>query len=196
MGLFKSSKAEPADGTPEPLAEYKVIYKGGLAELPKAKTGHIMLQAWGDCFAMEPGNVSKKFWTRLIIPYAAVSDVQIVRRQVGAVAGLLTAGSKGGTRELETENNIHIHYTNATGQPIVLRVEMLTGVTVDGQARKAAEFNDRLQAHGVRTQFEQKAAPAGMGSVADELAKLGQLLQQGILSSDEFAAAKGRLLGQ
>lgn len=194
MGLFKSSKAEPADGTPAPIAEYKVIYRGGLAELPKAKTGHIMLQAWGDCFAMEPGSVSKKFWTPLTIPYAAISDVQIVRRQVSTAESLLSSSQ--GQRNLEQDNNIHIHYTDATGQPVVLRVEMLTGVTVTGQAKKAAEFNDLLQAHGIRAQFQQATAPAGSGSVADEFAKLGQLFQQGILSPEEFAAAKGQLLGQ
>lgn len=42
----------------------------------------------------------------------------------------------------------------------------------------------------------QAAAPAHAGgSLADELAKLNQLAAQGILSPQEFAAAKGRLLG-
>ncbi|MCX4750943.1 hypothetical protein OG455_41415 [Kitasatospora sp. NBC_01287] len=35
MALFK--KSQPADAGAAPLAEYKVVYKGGLAELPKAK---------------------------------------------------------------------------------------------------------------------------------------------------------------
>jgi Short C-terminal domain len=38
------------------------------------------------------------------------------------------------------------------------------------------------------------AAPAG-GSVVDELAKLGSLKTQGLISDEEFAAAKAKLLG-
>ena len=39
------------------------------------------------------------------------------------------------------------------------------------------------------------AAPAGGTDIVAELQKLGALHQQGILSDDEFAAAKQRLLG-
>lgn len=38
-------------------------------------------------------------------------------------------------------------------------------------------------------------APSPAGSIAGELAKLGELLQGGLLSQDEFAAAKKKLLG-
>lgn len=38
------------------------------------------------------------------------------------------------------------------------------------------------------------AAPAG-GSVVDELTKLGSLKTQGLISDEEFAAAKAKLLG-
>jgi hypothetical protein len=37
-------------------------------------------------------------------------------------------------------------------------------------------------------------APASSGSVADEIAKLGELRKQGLLSDEEFAAQKARLL--
>lgn len=42
--------------------------------------------------------------------------------------------------------------------------------------------------------YEAPPAPAG-GNVTDELARLGQLQQQGLLTPEEFAAAKARLLG-
>ena len=38
-------------------------------------------------------------------------------------------------------------------------------------------------------------APAGGGDVVAELQKLGALKEQGLLSDEEFAAAKARLLG-
>ena len=194
MGIFKSSRAEPQDAAPAPIAEYKVNYKGGLVELPKAKIGGITLQVWGDAFAFDPTVGSKKFWQPLTIPYSAVTEVTTARHQVGTAQSLLS--SSAGQRNLEQENNLHFHYVDAAGQRIILRVEMLTGVSVAGQARKCAEFNDVLQAHGIRNQFQQAAVQPGVGSLADELGKLQQLLAAGVLSADEFAAAKARLLSQ
>jgi len=195
MGLFKSSKPTPVDGAPVPIAEYKVSYRGGLAALPKAKVGEIILRTWDDRFGLSPTIGSKKFWPPLRIPYAAISDVQIVRRQVTGAEALLSAGSRNGTRGLEQNNNIHIHYTDDTGAAIVLRLEMLTGFNITTQAKRAAEFNDLLQARGIRARFQQPVAQPGVGSVADELGKLQQLAASGVLSPEEFAAAKARLLG-
>jgi hypothetical protein len=63
-------------------------------------------------------------------------------------------------------------------------------------------YKQQPEFEAVKTAVEQAiaqqqsgAAPQVGPSVADELRKLGELLQQGILSADEFAAAKGRLLG-
>ncbi len=39
------------------------------------------------------------------------------------------------------------------------------------------------------------AAPAGGSNIADEIQRLASLKEQGILSDDEFAAAKAKLLG-
>jgi hypothetical protein len=39
------------------------------------------------------------------------------------------------------------------------------------------------------------AAPAAEGSVIDQLRQLGELKDQGILTEDEFAAQKAKLLG-
>lgn len=39
------------------------------------------------------------------------------------------------------------------------------------------------------------AAPAGGSNIADEIQRLASLKDQGILSEDEFAAAKAKLLG-
>ncbi|MFE9906424.1 DUF4429 domain-containing protein [Streptomyces achromogenes] len=49
----------------------------------------------------------------------------------------------------------------------------------------------------IATQHSQQApAPVAPASVADELSKLAQLVQQGLLSQQEFDAQKARLLGQ
>ena len=203
MGLF--SKSEPADAGPQPLVEYKVTYKGGLPELPKAKIGGISLQFWPDRFHFEPTTGSKKFWRPLTIPYVTVSDLEIVTRQVGNAETLLSAGSRGGSRDLATDNNIHISYVSATGQQLVLRVEMLTGVTVGGQAKKCVEMLDFMQVNSIRSHFgsgtrvpswgspsPQGTAPTG---VAQEIERLAGLHAQGYLSDGEFTAAKAQALG-
>jgi hypothetical protein len=81
---------------------------------------------------------------------------------------------------------------------MLLRLEMLTGVTVTGQAKKCAEMLDMLRANRILDQITSPTATAPVASVgvAEELAKLGQLHQQGLLSPEEFAAAKAQLLGQ
>jgi hypothetical protein len=204
MGLF-SSKSEPADAGPQPLAEYKVTYKGGLPELPKAKIGGITLQFWPDRFHFEPTTGSKKFWQPLTVPYAAVGDLEIVTRQVGNAETLLSAGSRGGTRNLATDNNIHITFVSPAGRQLVLRVEMLTGVTVGGQAKKCAEMLDFMQVNSIRSLFgggtqgpswgtaaPRDSAPTG---VALEIERLAELHAQGHLSDAEFAAAKAQALG-
>lgn len=195
MGLFKRSTTQPTDSTPAPLAEYKVVYKGGLAELPKSKVAGIELRIWPDRFELLPTAAARKFWQPLTIPFAAVADVQVATRQVGTGQALLAGAN---ARNLVQDNNLHFHYVDQVGQSIVLRVEMLTGVTVQGQAKKAAEFNDLLQAHGIRRLFggaSNVATAVSTGSLADEIAKLQQLLQVGALSPAEFEQAKARLLG-
>lgn len=197
MGLFGNKKPS-GDAGPAPIAEYKVVYKGGLPHLPKAKVAGIELRYWPDRLTLDPTAAAKKFWEPMELPYAAISDLTIERRQVSAAENLLSAGNGGGSRDLATMNNIHLHYAGADGHPVLLRLEMLTGVTVTGQAKKCAEMLDQLRAHRILDQITAPAgaAPTAGGGVADELAKLGQLAQQGILSPEEFTAAKARLLGQ
>lgn len=197
MGLF-GSKKPAADAGPQPIAEYKVTYRGGFAHLPKAKVGGIELRWWPDRLTLDPTTASKKFWQPMELPYAAIHNLTIEQRQVSAAENLLSAGKGGGSRDLATMNNLHLHYIDQTGQQLLLRLEMLTGVTVTGQAKKCAEMLDMLRANRILDQITTPAASAPVASagVADELAKLGQLAQQGILSPEEFVAAKARLLGQ
>lgn len=59
------------------------------------------------------------------------------------------------------------------------------------QMRQAVE-----QAIAHRYAPQQQYAPAPAASVADELMKLGQLVQQGLLSREEYEQQKARLLGR
>jgi len=80
----------------------------------------------------------------------------------------------------------------------LLRLEMLSGVTVMGQAGKCNELEDRLRSFRIREQFKSDAPPQPAsgppGGLAEELSKLVALKDQGVLTDEEFAAAKARLI--
>lgn len=62
-----------------------------------------------------------------------------------------------------------------------------------GQQQKFERLRDAVQA-AIRAQHQPQQVHAPT-SVADEIGRLGQLVQQGLLTQQEFAAAKARLLG-
>jgi len=140
-----TSSAEPAN----PLESYDVTYKGGLRDLPKSKVGKLKMEVHPDRFKFLPTIASKKFWPELEIPYNTISDLEIVDRTVNTFEGL--AGGLN-SRQLNQKNNIHITYAGAEGDTL-LRLEMLSGVTVMGQAKKCNELEDRLRNFRVRDQF-------------------------------------------
>ena len=180
-------------GDAKPLESYGVTYRGGLPDLPKAKVGKIELGLHADRFRLTPTTSSRKFWTALEIPYRTVTSVEVVERNVSTFEGL--AGGLN-SRQLNQRNNIHIAYSDDAGD-MLLRLEMLTGVTVMGQAKKCAEFEDRLRNLRVREQFATTPSlptAASPGNLSDELGRLLALKEQGALSEEEFAQAKARLL--
>lgn len=196
MVFGKRKSSEPAAGANEaeqPLESYDVTYRGGLPQLPKAKVGKIVMEIHTSHFALKPTSGSKSFWSGVDIPFGTIWNLEIVDRNVSAfeaIAGGLNS------RQLNQKNNIHISYKGLEGD-VLLRLEMLSGVTVMGQAKKCAEFEDRLRNLHVREQFVASTPIAGApsGSLADELNKLVSLKADGVLSEEEFATAKARLLG-
>ncbi|WP_279582871.1 SHOCT domain-containing protein [Fodinicola feengrottensis] len=98
--------------------------------------------------------------------------------------------------DLAQANNIHLDYLDEAGTQVVLRLEMLTGMTVMGQAKKCRELEDRLRVHGIRAKFRAKAAPSGGGDIAGQIAQLAALRDQGVLTQQEFDAKKTELLGR
>lgn len=60
--------------------------------------------------------------------------------------------------------------------------------------KSARDLIDELKALVADSQRPVSAAPASSNSLGDELAKLADLLRQGILTEEEFASAKKRLL--
>lgn len=173
------------------LASYDVIYRGGLRNLPKAKTGKIKMEIFADRFDLLPTTGSKRFWDKLTIPFAVVASVDVVERTLNSFEGI--AGGLN-SRQLNQKNNIHISYGVDEAQTL-LRLEMLSGVTVMGQAQKCLEMEDRIRVLGLRDQFLSAEPIVGSAGLSDELRKLASLRDSNILNEDEFAAAKARLLG-
>ena len=66
-----------------------------------------------------------------------------------------------------------------------------TASAVGGRVRHRQE---QRWAEQVAQQYQQ-AAPAGEESMIDQLKQLGELKKQGILTEEEFAAQKAKLLG-
>jgi hypothetical protein len=175
-----------------PLESYDVTYKGGLLDLPKSKVGKIKMEIYPDRFMFLPTLGSKKFWPELNIPHNTISDLKIVERTVSTFEGL--AGGIN-SRQLNQKNNIQITYAEAAGDSM-LRLEMLSGVTVMGQANKCNELEDRLRTLHIREKFVASvpAASAEGGGLVEELGRLASLRESDILTEEEFVAAKARLL--
>lgn len=192
MGLF-SKKSEKYTGE-KPIEAYKVVYKGGHPNYTKAKVGALLFEMFPDRFELKPTNATKWF-SPLTIPYIKIADLKIVERQVGTAEGILGGLN---SRQLNQANNIHISFTQ-NGQPIVLRLEMLTGVTVMGQAKKCLEFEDRLRTHGIREKFVAAQTSTAKQSVAvdntQQISKYAALFKQGAITEAEYNAKKRQLLG-
>jgi Short C-terminal domain len=64
-----------------------------------------------------------------------------------------------------------------------------------GQLEQQQQQQGQYQQGPPPQQAPPPAAPAGGSSVADQLQQIATLHQQGVLSDDEFAAAKAKILG-
>jgi hypothetical protein len=189
----KNDSAAPDTENSERLLEsYNVVYKGGLRELPKSKVGKIIMNLYPDRIELLP-TIGSKFWTELTIPFNKISSLEIVGRTLNTFEGIVGGLN---SRQLNQNNNIHIAYTSVEGETL-LRLEMLTGVTVMGQAKKCLELEDRIRNFRIREQFMTSPSPQMLpgGGISAEVSKLASLHAEGVLTDDEFAAAKARLLG-
>ena len=174
--------------------DYEVIYIGGHPDYPKKKSGSaITFSIMPDNFYLHPTATSKKWFEEYKIPYASVNKLEIAQRTVSTAEELLGGIN---SRQLNQANNIHITYTDEAGKEIVLRLEMLTGVTVMGQAQKCNELMDFLKTNSSMDRFKKENSAAQTDvEPTEEIKKLAELHAQGILTDEEFSAKKKQLLG-
>lgn len=187
----------PIEGS---LMRYQVVYLGGFPKKPNKKMDPTAfgLNIMEDSFIFKPEYATMTSWfgdELFTIPYDKVVKFEIVRRQVTTSEALLGSGD---TKNLEQDNNIQITYLDDTGNQQMARVEMLTGVTIYGQAEKCRELLDLLREKRILDKLNRDtSAPAAKGDdILAQLEKLADLKAKGILSDDEFNAKKGELLAK
>jgi hypothetical protein len=192
MGFF--SKKEKEEGL---IESYGVIYKGGHPHYPKEKNGEIEFKVFEDRFEFHSTMGTKNWFNGITIPITKISDLQIVQRQIGSFEGLLGGLN---SRQLNQANNIHISYESELGEKILIRLEMLSGVTVMGQAKKCLEFEDRLRVYHIREKFVAESTKASENKndidIPSQIEKLAALLDKGIISQQEFDLKKTDLLSK
>ncbi len=190
----QKAAAAPLEGA---IIRYAVTYLGGLAKYPKKLSGEIGMNIMPDRFYFRPLPTSK-MEEDFEIPYSAVENFEITKHQI-TNAEMLLSSSSSDMKSMEQENNIEITYKE-NGKTIVLRVEMLTGISLYGQAGKCREMMDILRQNDILDLLQksknQAAIPAAPAvSAADELKKLKELLDMGIITQEDFDAKKKQLLG-
>ena len=192
MGFFSQQQPEPGL-----IDSYGVVYKGGLPKYTKEKAGMIDFKIFADRFELFPTLGTKAWFDGLKIPYSSVADFQIVQRTVGTIEGIL-----GGldSKQLNQANNIHISFQSPRREDLVLRLEMISGITVMGQAKKCLELMDRLKIHRVAEKFQKVQTKQALDvpplDIPAQLEKLASLRDKGILTEGEFNAKKVELLSR
>ena len=182
---------QPLEGA---IIRYEVIYLGGLPEYPQAKHGSAVgLNIMPDQFVFTKTGTSKDWFTEYRIPYDKISGITIEKRTISNAEMFLGGGNDPNQQQ---ENNICITFDTEDGTELMLRVEMLTGFSIYGQATKCREFMDVLRQNGILKMFKQSSAAAApvQPDILGQIEKLAGLKAAGILSEEEFNQKKTELL--
>ena len=195
--LREEAKA-PVEGA---IIRYTVIHLGGFPNKPSKKMDSLSIgfNIMEDCFIFKPELLAKRQWfgeENVVVPYNRVKKLEIVKRQISATEYMMS--NNGNAQALEQPNNINITYLDDEGDEIMLRVEMLTGTTVYGQAAKCKEMMDLLREKKILKKFLGEEVTTNKkesnDDVMEQLEKLANLKEKGIISEDEYNAKKSALL--
>lgn len=122
---------QPVEGA---IMRYGVTYKGGLARYPKQQSGEIGLNIMEECFYLKPTIGTNDWFEEMAIPYAKIKSLEIVERKISNTEWLLSS-SDSDMKAMEQKNNIEIEYEDVDGNEQFIRLEMLTGISIYGQAK-------------------------------------------------------------
>lgn len=177
------------------IIRYEVVYIGGLPQYTKPKTGKaaIGLNIMQDKFVFTRTGNSKDWFEDFEIKYSDIMDITIEKRTISNAEMLLGGGNEANQQQ---ENNICINFLSKDGKELMLRVEMLTGVSIYGQAGKCREFMDILRQNDILKQIKNNTVKekSSEPDVFEQIEKLSKLKEAGILTEDEFNQKKNSLL--
>ena len=201
MKGWKTEKDElkaPAEGA---ITRYEVTYHGGLPQYPKEKSGAIGLNIMPDAFLLRRTSTTKDWFTEdIVIPYDAVKSFEITKRSAGTWEFVLSNNTQD-ARATEVENVLAITYTDEQGTEILLRLEMLTGFNIFTQAKKCQELMDVLRQNRILERLKNQAAENRQAAPTaddplEQLKKLAELKDLGVITEEEFSAKKAELLAK
>lgn len=182
------------------LKRYEVTYRGGHPEYPMSKEinkyPYIIMDVMPDRFSFLPKELSKNWFPGFELPYSQVVGIELVEHTISTTESLLGSGSD--NSDLRQKNVMEITYVDEDGDEYVMRNEMLSGLTVMGQAKVCMEMMDLLRANKILKLFRGKqetASSAAQVDTTEQLKKFKDLLDAGIISQDEFDSKKKQLLG-
>lgn len=144
----------------------RATYLGGLAAHPKRRQGTLL-------FSSEGIGID-----RACVPLADVVGVEVADQQAR-----MSGGTVGGWGSMRSVASCGVSVRTSAGETAVFAVQ-------DSALNLKTVLGRYMSATGLS--FTDEAAPTA--SAADEFAKLAALHRQGILTTDEFSAAKARLL--
>lgn len=185
---------EPVEGA---ITRYGITYNGGLAKYPKLKNGEIGLNILQDSFFLKPTKTTIDWFEEMSIPYGGIKKLEIVERTVSNAEWLLSS-SGSDMKAMQQKNNIEISYVDDKGKDQLIRLEMLTGVSIYGQAKKCVEFMDVLRQNDIFSKFmgeqEENKQNTSSDDILGQVEKLAVLKEKGILTEEEFNQKKALLL--
>ena len=151
-----------------------------------------------DRFSFLPKQLSEPWFHGFELSYSKIVSIDIVERTISFTESMLGSGSD--NSDLRQKNVLEIKYVDDENNEYVMRNEMLTGMTVMGQARVCLEMMDLLRANKIPqkfigTQSAQSSAQPAQVDTATQLKNFKDLLDSGIITQEEFDAKKKQLLG-
>ena len=193
-----SEEKKPLEGC---IQWYEVLYEGGLPYIdPKmvgASKGAIGMNIMPDSFYFKPTYSSKGWFADLEIPYDDIKKFELIKRSVSN-AEMLLSSNAASAAALATLNTMAITYIDNNGEEIYLKMEMLSGLSVQGQAKKCEAMMDILRINKILPRLNKEPEnnrQLSAISAADEIKKFKALLDDGIISQEEFDLKKKQLLG-
>ena len=104
---------------------------------------------------------------------------------------MMLSSDAASARATEVENVLAITYLDESGTETLLRLEMLTGLTVYNQAKTCQDMLDLLRQNKILNRLNKETSTSNnQPSSIDEVKKLKDLLDAGIITQEEFILRK------